>query len=901
MYVTATVNRPILGDVLKHKIEELRISLVGGLTLAALTLLSGYLVYAVMQKQTESILGRSLDSSLQNNQSFFSSQINHTVANALSITQRPFAILNLQLLDRQPKNIRAQQELRSIAQSLLQVGYAAASITDSHGNEVARAGSFVDSPELSVPLRTATPAFLLWDWQYVLQVSVDVVDRQGKYIGKIVTETHMPQLDAAISDAKSIGSSAELAMCAPLGEDMQCFPLTISHGVTQRMPRVLNGKPLPMSYALDGKTGTVYAQDYREINVVAAHAPVGTLGMGMVLKIDQDELYSPVRQQLKIIIPLLAVLVVGGMLLLHWQVTPLVRKLVRSERATREANERLRESETKLQVMLDSSEVGIAWADENGRIEYANPKFVRMFGYTLADVPTIEKWYLRAFPDPLQRAKVMALWDAEVEKAHRNNSAMAPIEQTITCKDGHLIHTILAGSWAGAHLLATFSDITERKQAEVTIQHQANFDPLTQLPNRRLFLDRLHQEIKKSHRSGLPMALLFLDIDRFKEVNDSLGHDMGDILLVEAAQRLLGCVRETDTVARMGGDEFTIILGELADAADVERVTQDILGKLACPFQLGNEVAYVSGSIGITLYPADATETDVLLKNADQAMYAAKNQGRNRYNYFTSAMQEAALMRQRITSDLRGALAGNQFVVYYQPVVELASGVVRKAEALIRWQHPLLGRVNPTEFIAIAEETGMIIDIGNWVFREAARQAAHWRMTYHEDFQISINKSPVQFHEGAGKHEAWIEYLHQLGLPGKNIVVEITEGLLLNTDSTVTDKLLAFSAAGIQVSLDDFGTGYSSLSYLKKLDIDYLKIDQSFVRNLAPGSDDMALCEAMIVMAHKLGMEVIAEGVETRQQLDLLLAAGCDFGQGFLFSPAVSAEEFEALLFKGKH
>jgi EAL domain-containing protein (putative c-di-GMP-specific phosphodiesterase class I) len=244
---------------------------------------------------------------------------------------------------------------------------------------------------------------------------------------------------------------------------------------------------------------------------------------------------------------------------------------------------------------------------------------------------------------------------------------------------------------------------------------------------------------------------------------------------------------------------------------------------------------------------------------------------------------------------LRGALASKQFVLHYQPIVELASGQISKAEALIRWQHPKLGLVNPIDFISIAEETGMIIDIGNWVFREVAQQVALWRDTLHPDFQISINKSPVQFHEESGKHAAWTDYLQELGLPGKSIVVEITEGLLLNTGDHVTEHLLAFRDAGIQVSLDDFGTGYSSLSYLKKLDIDYIKIDKSFVINLTRGSDDMALCEAIIVMAHKLGLKVIAEGVETREQCDLLSAAGCDYGQGFLFSHPVTAMEFEKL------
>ena len=434
-----------------------------------------------------------------------------------------------------------------------------------------------------------------------------------------------------------------------------------------------------------------------------------------------------------------------------------------------------------------------------------------------------------------------------------------------------------------------------RKENEVLIWQQANFDPLTNLPNRRMFHDRLEQEMKKSNRSGLPLALLLFDLDHFKQINDTYGHAMGDILLQDAAQRLGSCVRESDTVARLGGDEFTVILGELDDPDTVERITQDALRKLAEPFRLKNEVAYVSTSIGIAFYPADATDSSVLLKSADQAMYAAKNQGRNRHSYFTSSLQQAAHARWQLINDLRAALAGDQLRVYYQPIVELSSGVIHKAEALVRWQHPTRGLVDPAEFIPIAEDTGMIVDIGDWVFREAASQAAMWRASHHAAFQISVNRSPVQFHNDDNIH-AWSDHLQKLGLPGQSIVVEITEGLLLDTNVAVTDQLLAFRDAGMQVSLDDFGTGYSALAYLKKFDIDYLKIDRSFIHNLTPGSNDMALCEAIIVMAHKLGLKVIAEGVKTIEQRDLLAAAGCDYGQGYLFSEPVPAEQFEVLL-----
>ncbi len=412
-----------------------------------------------------------------------------------------------------------------------------------------------------------------------------------------------------------------------------------------------------------------------------------------------------------------------------------------------------------------------------------------------------------------------------------------------------------------------------------------------------MFNDRLAQEIKKAHRAGMKTALLFIDLDKFKEVNDTLGHSMGDILLKEAARRIGGCVRETDTVARLGGDEFTVILAELDDTGSIERVAENILQSLAKPFLLGNETAYVSASIGITLHPNDATEAEDLLKNADQAMYAAKHEGRNRFSYFTQSMQQTAQARLRLTNELRGALAVSQFRVYYQPIVDMATGRIDKAEALIRWQHPQLGKVNPSQFIPLAEETGLIVEIGDWVFKEAARQLKLWRTLYHPGFQISVNVSPIQLSGTIGSsYKRWFSYLQGLELPGKSMVIEITEGVLLDADPNIIDKLLEFRDAGIQAAIDDFGTGYSSLSYLKKFDIDYLKIDQSFVRDLETDPDDMALSEAIIVMAHKLGLKVIAEGVETEAQRKLLAVAGCDYAQGYLFSRPVPTEEFEELL-----
>jgi EAL domain-containing protein (putative c-di-GMP-specific phosphodiesterase class I) len=341
--------------------------------------------------------------------------------------------------------------------------------------------------------------------------------------------------------------------------------------------------------------------------------------------------------------------------------------------------------------------------------------------------------------------------------------------------------------------------------------------------------------------------------------------------------------------------QLTDILRRLVEEEISIRDLRSILQALAEPFQLGAERVFVSASLGVTLCPDDGTDAGVLLKHADQAMYSAKALGRNRCSYFTLSMQEAAQARKRLVSDLRMAFEQDQFRVVYQPIIDLRSGQICKAEALVRWQHPDRGLVNPADFISVTEQTGIILSLGDWVFRQAANQVVLWLERFGPDFQINVNVSPAQFQNDGINHDAWFYYLEQRNLTGRNIGVEITEGLLMDTNPSVTDLLFKFRDSGMQVALDDFGTGYSSLAYLKKFDIDYIKIDRVFVQNLAPGSDDLVLCEAMTVMAHKLGIKVVAEGVETAQQRDLLVSIGCDYAQGYLFSEPVSAEEFENL------
>ncbi|PPD46006.1 MAG: PAS domain S-box protein [Methylobacter sp.] len=543
-------------------------------------------------------------------------------------------------------------------------------------------------------------------------------------------------------------------------------------------------------------------------------------------------------------------------------------------------------------VYQNSSEAMMV-TDAHDIILAINPSFTQLTGYTAEEIvgknPNIrnsghqdDKFY----QDMWDKIHTTGCWQGEIWNCHKSGEV---------CAEWLSINTIYNPNGSVHRRVALFYDITQKKATDDLIWQQANFDTLTGLPNRRMFLDRLDQEIKKSQCNAQQLALLFLDLDQFKEINDGFGHNLGDQLLKEVAQRLKYCIRESDTVARLGGDEFTVILAELDGINFVETVAQCILTELSKPLALEDKTLYISVSIGITIYPDNATTGEDLLKFADQAMYSAKNQGRNGYSFFNKAMQETSQKRLKLANDLHIAITEQQFRVVYQPIVDLATGFIGKAEALIRWQHPSLGWVSPAAFIPIAENTGMIMEIGQWVFLQAAHQVKQWREGYQPDFQISVNKSPVQFRTEKSYYPSWPEQLKQLNLSGQSIVVEITEGMLLDMNSFIDNKLLSFRDSGIQVSLDDFGTGYSSLSYLKKFDIDYLKIDQSFVRNLEANSEDMALCEAIIVMAHKLGIKVIAEGIETQEQRDLLVNAGCDYGQGYLFSKPVPPEEFEKL------
>ena len=545
-------------------------------------------------------------------------------------------------------------------------------------------------------------------------------------------------------------------------------------------------------------------------------------------------------------------------------------------------------------MVYENSSEAMMVTDADNRILDINPALTSITGYTLDEMlghnPSIlsSGRHDPAFYEEMWHSlKVTGSWNGEIWNKRKNGEAFA---EWLT------INTIYNENQEVYRRIALFSDITNKKEAEALILQQANYDSLTGLPNSRLLMENLKLEMTKAADKQETGALLYLDIDRFKEINESLGHEYGDLLLKETALRLKQLLRDSDFLARYSADEFAVILNPIDSLQRLEHTAQSLLKALSQPFSIDNDSVYISASIGISLFPIDSENAPQLLRNADQAMSAAKAQGRNGYHYFKPAMQEAARQRMQLISELRHAITLNQFELHYQPIIDLSDGQIVKAEALIRWHHPERGLLTPDHFIPLAEETGFIHSLGEWVFTTAANQLKQWQELGLPKIGVSINASPLQLQNGGLKPGDWAERLSGLGLADAAIVVEITEGLMIETSESVKTTLQQLHRHQFGIAIDDFGTGYSSLAYLKEFDADFLKIDRRFIQNLSSNSDDAALCEAMIVMAHKLGIQVIAEGIETREQLEFIRHAGCDYAQGWLFARALPADAFATYL-----
>ncbi|MEW8316854.1 MAG: EAL domain-containing protein [Candidatus Thiodiazotropha endolucinida] len=559
-----------------------------------------------------------------------------------------------------------------------------------------------------------------------------------------------------------------------------------------------------------------------------------------------------------------------------------------------------KDSDTKLQQavqIIEHTMEGVLTTDNQGMIDSVNPAFSEITGYSETEIISqhprilISDKHSPEFFDELWNEVIQTgSWRGEIWN-QRKKGEIYPAWMTISCvqdEQGSIVHYV-----------AVFSDITSIKQTQSQLEHLAHHDSLTNLPNRLLFEDRLEHAIAQAKRQKRQLAVLFLDLDRFKNINDSLGHAMGDELLKEVATRLQNILRDDDTAARLGGDEFTVLVENVEDPSQAAVVASKIQEKFKAPFRIAGRELHVTTSIGISIYPEDGKDVADLTKNADAAMYQAKEQGRNSYRYYTSELTRTAFERLLLETELRSALHQNQLLLYYQPQISLHNGEMTGAEAVLRWHHPRLGIIPPARFIPLAEESGLIHEIGNWVLKEACEQTRylHRQGLFHGRMAINLSVRQIMQTDLILRFE---QIIGESGCPPDMLQLEVTEGIFMGQMKHSVPVLDVFKKLGVSIAIDDFGTGYSSLSYLKQLPIDKLKIDRSFIRDMPHDSDAVAITQAIVSLGKNLGLRITAEGIETMAQQSLLQKMGCQEGQGYLYSPPVPAETFEEMLLEGR-
>jgi len=754
----------------------------------------------------------------------------------------------------------------------------------------------------------------------------------GLLIGVLVVDLSADSIVALTSDYHGLGETGEtlLVQKTAQGDAQFITPARFDSkaALNRTMPRDDSESPLIHSLLGEERLFTD-AVDYLGHPVIAATRYLAGMDWGLVVQQRRSEVFAPTNRLRDSLISTIFLFSLAIIVLSVFVARSVTRPIVKlTEVATRisdgdlsyraevkqgdevgmlaTAFNRMTEylvkdigerkaAEEKFCSLLRAAPDATVIVDSVGKIVLTNVQAEKLFGYTAEE--------LKEVPVELLMPERYRVSHGALRQGYQLKSHSRPMGGDIDLyglhKDGTEFPIEISLSpivtKEGALVASAIRDISDRKTTEALLVHQANFDTLTDLPNRVLAIDRLSQALASAQRHNLHVALMFIDLDRFKDINDTLGHAAGDKLLVEVAKRLLTCVRGNDTVARLGGDEFLIILSDLHNAIDAEFVAEKVLSTVKCAYVLEGHELFVSASIGITSYPDDSDDPHVLLRNADAAMYRAKGAGRNTARFFTPEINTQLNRRLELESHLQHAIENEELYTYYQPQVCINTMKVVGAEALLRWYNPKLGWVSPDEFIPLAEDSGLILSIGEWVLRTACRDAQAWQARTASPLRIAVNISPQQF-----RGDKLLDTVHRAltdnGLSPELLELEITENLLVE-DASDTSKLIhELKKLGVRLALDDFGTGYSSLSYLKRFSFDVLKIDRSFVSGIPSNTENVSLCKAIIAMAHSLDLSVVGEGVETLEQLQFLHGYGVAIAQGYYFSKPVTLQEFESLI-----
>ena len=992
--------------------------------MVAVALLMGAAVFVVMQRQAKELLSKNLQATLQTRLQVIQSEIVARLDVTTLAATRPLLIDEAQRANNPSDAAASRLKINIFAQNFLKTGLTAVAFFDENGAELARAGTFTQKPALAVLRNLPGRVQLMWDKQLLLHADIEI-KQADRVIGRIITETPMPDSMQVFKESRLLGASADMALCAPFGVNMQCFPTTLNSNVMTIPGNAADGALLPMAMALAGKTGFVNKPDDRGQDVTAAYAPLSDLGLGMVLKIDSAELNAPIQQQLRFVMPILLALLIIALLALRWLLTPLVRQLEDSEAQARQLATSLRDSELMSRSLTEGIAEGVITTTTENIVLQANAAALSFFGYKKTELigldvsELVPKRHRRQYRDTIvalaaqpeafnirgrevrslrkdgsefsSRMSFSDVWVngqrlltaviVDISERKRIGNALRASElqlrtitnnlpyliaemdnefrfvfhnktyedvyglsyeqlhgRTVIEAFGHAAHErvrdkiekvllgnpvsyerdiathrqgirryamsyiprfgegLKSGQVIGFYALGT--DISELKQTADRLAQLANYDFLTGLPKRVLFQERLEQAMSAARAQGGLVAVVFLDLIRFKNVNDTLGHEAGDQLLIQVAQRLLGTVRSNDTVARISGDEFMLVLTEVNHLDEVARAVQRILQAFEPPFRVAGRNLVTRASLGISIFPLDSSDIGQLLGYADLAMYSAKGAGDNHYQFYAAEMTARAVQALALENELRQGLERNEFFLNYQPIVD-AGGSIVGAEALLRWQNGRRGLIAPASFIPLAETTGLILPIGEWVLRQACLQAKAWHQPNGALLGMAVNVSGKQFiHSEFANTVKTI--LAETGLDPSCLNIEITEGVLMHKEKSIQELFDQLSQLNIAFSIDDFGVGYSNFAYLKRFPINSLKIDQSFIQDVTTDPSDAAVVKAIIQMAHSLGLKVVAEGVETSAQKEFLLAHSCDFMQGYYFGRPLLPAAFTELLNLGK-
>ena len=770
-----------------------------------------------------------------------------------------------------------------------------------------------------------------------IDISAPITSRRGvETIGVIINHYDLTFLNEIVADRTGMGKTGEVVLGEREGDSivfLTALRFVPDAPLSLHIPWD-STEAEPMRLALEGENGAIIAPDYRDVGAVAAYQYIRSLDWGLVAKKDAAEAFAPLNMLgiAALIVGLVSAAVVASFAIIFAISTsrPIKKLTNATERFTKGdlktrvevtrkdeigdlaksfnamatelegeiAERERRELELrKLSLVVEQSPSIIIITDVNGNIEYVNPRFTQVTGYTAEEVIGQNPRILKS--DKMTEKEYKRLWETITAGKEWRGEFCNKKKSGELYWESVFITPIVDQENTITHFIAIKEDITERRKVEETIQRMAYYDPVTGLPNRTLFNDRLTLAVAHAHRNKEMLAVLFLDLDRFKVVNDTLGHSVGDKLLRGVAGRLKTTVREGDTVARLGGDEFTLLLPKIKRVENMAKIAGKVLTSIKEPLKLDGHELHITTSIGIAVYPDDGSDAETLLKNADAAMYHAKEQGRDNYQFYTPSLHARASRQMELEGSIYGALEREEFELNYQPVVDINTGRIVGMESLLRWHHPEQGLVSPDEFIPVAENTGLITQIGEWVLHTACAQNKAWQDAGLPPIHVSVNLSSRQFQQ-IDLIEIIDRALRETGLDARFLELEITEGSAMqNVESTIY-KLKGMDALGVKIAIDDFGVGYSSLSYLKRFPIHTLKIDRSFVSDITTDPDDRAIVTAIIALAKTMNLKVVAEGVETEEQLDFLRRLHCNEMQGYLFSKPVPAGELREMLVQDK-